>query len=279
MTKVFKTLCIGIGSPIDKSLGPLIHNSGLVSTGLDDRFLYVSMEVSPDKLTQFIDFARSSNIRGITVTLPHKESVIPLLDHIDETAAKIGAVNTIVNNGGMLVGFNTDYIGAVQPLKKITGLKGKKAAVIGAGGAAKAFVYGLVQESSEVTIFNRTKERADKLAKKFGCKSASLEAIDKIKGFDIICNASSVGFSGSGQADSSPVPAEYFKPGQIVFDAVYSPLKTKLLESAEAAGAKAIPGSEMLLHQGYAQFKHYYETEAPKDAMRQALMDYLADEK
>ncbi|MBW3569371.1 shikimate dehydrogenase [Candidatus Parcubacteria bacterium] len=271
--------CVGIGYPIFKSLGPIIHNAGLKAAGLDDKFVYISLNVEPSKLAQFLDFVRTSNIRGVTVTLPHKQNVMPLLDKIDPTAQEIGAVNTIVNDNGRLTGHNTDWIGASQPMKKMIDLKSKKVAVIGAGGAAKAFIYGLVKNGANVTIYNRTVDKAQNLADKFGCAFNSLEDIQSVSGADIICNASSVGFSGADQADQSPVAEEFINSGQIVFDAVYSPLKTKLLKSAARAGAKTIPGTEMLLHQGYAQFKLYYQVEAPKNEMENALLEYLDDER
>lgn len=272
-------LCIGIGYPIKKSLGPIIHNPGLKAAGLDSKFTYISMNIPPQKLEEFIDFARSSNIRGITVTLPHKQTVIKFLDNIDPVAQKIGAVNTIVINSEKLTGYNTDWIGATEPISNITDLKDKKIAVIGAGGAARAITYGLTSKGAKVTVFNRTEERAKQLADIFECKSASLKNIDLVKDFDVICNASSIGFSGSNQEDTSPVPMEFINSNQIVFDAVYSPLETKLLKDAKKAGAKIIPGTHMLLYQAYAQFELYYQAKAPKLAMESALMEFINNER
>lgn len=272
-------LCIGIGYPIKKSLGPIIHNSGLKAAGLDSQFTYVSMNIPPQKLEEFIDFARSSNIRGITVTLPHKQTVIKFLDHIDPVAQKIGAVNTIVIDQEKLIGHNTDWIGATKPISEISTLKDKKVAVIGAGGAARAFSYGLLDNEAKVTIFNRTEEKAKQIASIFGCEFASLKDIKLVRDFDIICNASSIGFSGSSQEDATPVPKEYLNSNQIVFDAVYSPLETKLLKNAKESGAKTITGTQMLLHQAYAQFELYYQAKAPKLAMESALMEFINNER
>lgn len=271
-------LCIGIGFPIQKSLGPIIHNSGLESLNLHNDFTYISMNIAPEKLDKFLDVVKTSNVRGITVTLPHKQAVLTSLDKIDQTAKDIGAVNTIVNNEGFLTGYNTDWIGAVEPLQNILSLTGKKVAIIGAGGAARAFAYGLTKSGADVTIFNRTISKADELANLFGCKSENLDNIHLVQDFDVICNASSVGFSGSEQATLSPVPKEFLNQNHTVFDAVYSPIKTTLLNDAESVGAKTIPGTKMLLHQAYAQFELYYEKSAPAEVMESKLMEYLKNE-
>lgn len=268
-------ICMGIGDPIKQSLGPVLHNIGYGALGIDDKFVYVSSRVKPEALKDFMNGARAMGLRGITCTLPHKEAVMEYLDEIDDDAQKIGAVNTIVNNEGILKGYNTDFIGVIKPLKSITGLKGKKAAVIGAGGAAKAFIYGLITEGCEVTVYNRTTDKAKALAERFNCAYSPLDEQSGIKNADIVCNASSVGLAGSKMADKSPVDADKLSSNQIVFDAVYAPLETKLLKDAKVVGANIIHGTEMLLYQGDAQFKLYTGYDAPEQEMRKALMEKL----
>lgn len=268
-------ICGVIGDPVFGSMSPVIHNAGLKAKGLDNDFVSVAFNVSSDKLANFIEYFKSSNIRGLSVTLPHKENVMRLLDEIDPVAQEIGAVNTIVNYDGKTVGYNADWVGASEPLTKITDLQGKKVAVIGAGGAAKAFVYGLIKNGADVIIYNRTVSKAKELAEQFDCEYSGFEHIEQIKNAEIICNASTIGFSGTNQQDQSPIPKGLIDKNHIIFDAIYSPLKTKLLQEAEEAGATTISGTEMLLHQGFAQFKKFYEQEAPKAAMRTALEEYL----
>jgi len=267
--------CLIIGDPVDHSLSPSIQNSGLKAQGIDNQYSYGSRRIKPIELADFIAEARKQKIHGLTVTIPHKETIMPLLDSVDVVAKEIGAVNTVVNQNGALTGYNTDYIGATNPLLELTPLKNKNVAVIGAGGAAKAFVYGLVKQGANVTIYNRTEQKAKDLADKFGCAYSTLNDQSKIAVVDIICNASSVGLDGSGSENKVLIESKYLKPGQIVFDAVYAPLKTKLLKDAQAAGAQVIYGSEMLLHQGFAQFEYFTGRKAPEEIMRKALMEQL----
>lgn len=266
-------LCVGIGDPIKQSIGPIVYNKAYEQLGVSDEFVYLSFLIKADDIEDFIKGVRAMGLRGITCTMPHKEIVMPHLDKIDEHAEKIGAVNTVVNDDGVLTGYNTDWIGAVKPLKNVTELKGKNVAVIGAGGAAKAFVYGLTKEGCEVTIYNRTIEKAKDLAERFNCDYRSLDNQSGIKDADIVCNATSVGFVG--QDAEMPIGPENLSSNQIVFDAVYSPLKTELLKYAESIGAKIIYGSEMYLHQGFEQIKLYTGHDAPEEAMRSFVMELI----
>lgn len=266
-----KKICMIIGDPVEHSLSPIIHNAGYKALGIDDEYEFIAREVKPEDLQGFVQRMREENIPGISCTIPHKETVIPYLDKIDQTTKSIGAVNTIVKENNTLHGYNTDWIGAVEPLVKVCDLKGSSAAVIGAGGAGKAFVYGLVNAGCRVTIYNRTLEKAKALAIQFGCEFKALSDQDQIKNDDIVCNTTSVGMN----SDETPVDKANLHSGQTVFDAVYSPLKTRLLKDAEEKGARTILGTEMLLHQGFAQFKLFTGQEAPEAAMRKALMENL----
>lgn len=263
--------CLVIGDPIKHSLSPDIHNKGYKELGLDKDFTYEARRVKPEDIEKFIEEMKTGGIRGVSLTMPHKELVLPLLDSVDPIAEKIGAVNTIVQENGILRGYNTDWIGAVRPLEKITRLKGKKVAIIGAGGTAKAFAYGLTRAGCDVTIYNRTVEKAKQVAEKFDCKYASLQAAEEIGSSDIICNTTPVGMN----RDKSPLASSVLKPSQIIYDVVYSPLRTQLIKDAEKAGAKTIPGIEMLLEQGFAQFSLFTGKEAPEEAIRKSILEKI----
>lgn len=266
-----KKICMIIGDPVKHSHSPIIHNAGYKALGIDNEYEYLQENVKASELENFIERIRHENIVGVSCTIPHKESVLPYLDKVDKTAKIIGAVNTVVNKNKILEGYNTDWIGAIEPLAKICNLKGLRAAVIGAGGAGKAFVYGLTNAGCKVTIYNRTLGRAKPLAIQFGCEFKALDDQAKIKEADIICNTTSVGLN----SDETPVDKSNLHKGQVVFDAVYSPLETRLLKDAKNAEAKIIPGTEMLLYQAFAQFQLFTGKKAPEDIMRKALMGAL----
>lgn len=266
--------CLVIGDPVEHSLSPEIHNLGYEKLGFDE-FEYNTKRVAADELAAFIFQVRSKNIRGISLTMPHKELVMPLLDEIHTSAQEIGAVNTIVNQHGKLTGYNTDYLGALRPLQKLTELKNKKVAILGAGGTAKAFAYGLTKAGAVVTIYNRTGSKAKELADKFGCKYSGLDKQDGIKDADIICNTTSVGMD----EDKSPIDPSIIKSNHIVFDVVYSPVDTTLLKAAGDKGAKTISGIEMLLEQAFAQFKLFTRREAPEEYVRDIILQKAKNER
>jgi shikimate dehydrogenase len=259
-----------IGHPITHSLSPEMHNAGYKALGID--FVYVASDVVVEAIPDFIKGVRAMGIRGVSCTLPHKLEVMPYLDEIDPVAEKIGAVNTIVNEGGKLIGYNTDWLGVVAPLEKLVSLKGKKVAVLGAGGAARAAVYGLVNRGADVTIYNRTAQKAEALAREFGCYAASLPG-EEIKTTDIIFNATSLGLHPD--EDKTPLSDTLITSRHLVFDAVYNPYETRLLREAKARGAQVIHGAEMFVYQGVAQFKLYTGHEAPVDEMRQVVLRHL----
>jgi len=260
-----------IGDPVEHSFSPQMHNAAYEELGIDDAFVFIAAHVKKQDIKAAVEAARTLNIRGLTCTIPHKISVMRYLDKIDDIAKKIGAVNTVVNDAGVLIGYNTDWLGVVTPLEQMGSLVGASVALIGAGGAARACAFGLAQKGARVTIYNRTKEKAEALAKEAGGAAKNLEEIAEVREADIIVNASSVGMAPAG--DVSPVPKEYLKKNHIVFDVVYSPRETKLLREAKDAGACVISGLEMLLYQGVAQFEYYTGRKAPVEAMRQALYE------
>jgi shikimate dehydrogenase len=266
-------ICVIIGDPIEHSLSPRMHNAGYQALGIDDQFVFTAARVDPQNVSDVVRAVRVMGIRGLTCTVPHKVEVMKYLDRIDPVAQKIGAVNTVVNDNGVLKGYNTDWLGTVIPLEKITSLKGKKVALIGAGGAARAMAYGVIEKGALLKIYNRTSAKAQELAKELNCQARTLEALEEVKEADILINSTTIGMGEL--AGQPPVPEEFIQPNQICFDAVYSPQITKFLQLAQQKGAATISGLEMLLHQGTAQFSLYTGQEAPEAAMRQSLTEHF----
>lgn len=268
------------GNPIGHTLSPAMHGWGLQAAGVDGAFLPFLVE----DLAQAVEMIRAEHLGGVSLTIPFKSEVIPLLDEVDDAATAMGAVNTVVNRGGRLFGYNTDWIGVVGSLEAALGgegtLVGRTAVVLGAGGTARAATYGLTRAGASVTIANRTVAKAEALGAEFGCGACSLDAVSANRGTtgariaDILVNTTSVGMHPG--PDESPISADAAAGFTVVLDAVYSPVQTKLLRDAAAAGANTVTGLEMLLHQGFAQFELWTEAEAPRDAMRAAITRAVA---
>ena len=261
-----------IGDPVGHSLGPQMYNEAYKSLGINGEYVYVGCNVKIDALADFIKGIRAMGILGVSCTVPHKVAVMPYLDVVDDVAKQIGAVNTIVNDNGTLHGYNTDWLGVVTPLEKLISIQNKNVALLGAGGAARAAAYGITKLGGNLTIFNRTADKAQMLAKEFGADSASFEALEKVHDMDIIFNATTVGLHPN--TSETPLPKEYIARHHIIFDAVYVPYQTRLLSEAEEKGATVIHGTEMLLYQGMEQFKLYTGYDAPEDILRNVLMKH-----
>jgi shikimate dehydrogenase len=260
-----KTKIIGvIGKNIENSFSPLIHNQIILKYLLN--FCYLPFQIAETDLSKAFQGIKALNIRGVNVILPYKERVIEFLDELEESARRIGAVNTIVNNKGILAGYNTDAIGfkkSVQEEGKFI-IKRKKAVILGAGGATRAVVYALLEEEiKEVCIFNRTLEKAKKIKQDFSSffPESSIYAFplreesikDKIKKAHLLVNTTSVGMPP--KIDNTPLPDEkLFHPNLLVYDLIYHPAKTLFLRQAERAGAKIINGLPMLVYQGIESF-------------------------
>jgi shikimate dehydrogenase len=268
-----------IGDPIEHSLSPRMHNAAFEYLGLD--YLYIPFRVLEKDLKNAVRGARAFNLKGFNVTIPHKVSIIKFLDDVDLIARKIGAVNTVVNQEGELLGYNTDGLGALEALRE-GGVdpKGKKIVVIGAGGASRAITFQLASVCSKLTILNRTKIKAVKLAKLINVDSEvqgrSLTAKSlksSLNDSDILINTTSVGMHPN--VNESPVPEEFLHKDLVVFDIVYNPLETLLLRYARNIGAKSINGVGMLVNQGAIAFKLWTGHEAPKDIMRKAVVEGL----
>jgi len=246
-----------------------MHNAAYEALGIDDKFVFTAAQVKLENLKTVIEAIRIMGVRGLTCTIPHKVEVMKYLDEIDPTAQKIGAVNTIVNDNGKLKGYNTDWVGTVVPVEKKVQLAGKRVALIGAGGVARAMAYGVTSKGASLTVFNRTEENALDLQKDFGAEIRNMDSIVEVKDHDIILNATPLGMGE--QKGETPIPSDYLKPDHVVFDAVYSPKETVLLREAAAKGATVIHGLEMLLYQGVVQFELYTGFKAPENVMRFVL--------
>lgn len=266
-------VCVIFGDPVAHSLSPKMHNAAYEALGIADRFVYLAARVRAEELAEAVAGARAMKFRGITCTIPHKTGILACLDAVDEVAARIGAVNTVVCEEGRLIGYNTDWIGIVEPLKQRRSLVGTRVAVIGAGGTARAAGFGLQQEGAQVVFLNRTLERARLLADALGGEAYTLEETAVIASCDIVINTTSVGMFPD--VERSPLPAAVFQPTQIVMDAIYTPRSTRYLRDAQEKGAVVIEGVEMFLQQGVAQFALYTGISAPVEVMRSVIDEAL----
>ena len=265
-------LCLVIGDPIAHSLSPLLHNAAYQAAGLADQFVFAAARVAPGQVPGAIAGMRALDIRGMSCTIPHKQAVIPELDRVDPLAQRIGAVNTVVKTEDELVGYNTDVNGVVAPLKKRLDLKGKRTFLAGAGGAARAVAFGLIHEGVDLTIASLPDAQAAALAAEVGARAVPWAEKGIAREFHIIFNATPVGMApNTGEAVFTP---SELRPGQIVFDAVYTPYETQLLKNAAAAGAEVIHGTEMFVEQAERQFELYTGVAAPRGVMEKILMEH-----
>ncbi|MCI5188369.1 MAG: shikimate dehydrogenase [Candidatus Electrothrix sp. AS4_5] len=260
-----------IGNPVRHSLSPAMHNAAFAELGMNR--VYVSLKVSD--VEQGIAGLRTLGFRGVSVTVPHKEAVLPFLDEIDSVAEKIGAVNTLVFQPGQdgkvhLYGFNTDWLGATTALAEKVNLQESRVLVIGAGGSAKAVGFGLIEAGAEVIIANRTAASGKALADWLGASFVPLaEAEVTSVSADVLINTTSVGMEPDNEGIA--VPPAILSGFSVVMDIVYAPLETRLLREAKAAGCQTLDGLAMLLYQGIAQFELWTGEEAPRAIMRSAL--------
>jgi len=274
-------LCGVIGDPIEHTMSPTIHNAAFIQMGLD--YIYIPFHVKEEELGKAIDGMRALNIRGLNVTLPHKVTIIPFLDELDPLVEKIGAVNTVTNDDGVLKGSNTDASGFVQALLE-RGIepKGKKVLILGAGGASRAISFILSERGAHLIILNRRLERAEVLASWlltiFNTEVEALELVEEnlaraLDGVDILVNATSVGMSPN--INETPLPSNLLRRGLIVSDIVYNPIKTRLLREAEEAGAETVSGVDMFVWQGALSFERWTGVRAPIELMRDEVIKEL----
>ncbi|MDP7415708.1 MAG: shikimate dehydrogenase [Dehalococcoidales bacterium] len=277
-------ICGIIGDPIEHTMSPVMHNAAFKELGIDG--WYLPFRVRAADLAEAIGGLRALNIRGLNVTIPHKTAVIPFLDKLDSSVERIDAVNTIVNDGGVLTGYNTDVAGFLQALlEKGIEPAGKNVVILGAGGAAKGISFILAERGAHPVILNRHLDRAEELARRIiralkqEIKARSLSEVNLAAALakaDILVNTTSVGMVPG--VEDTPVPAKLLRSGLVVFDIVYNPIKTRLLREAEAAGARTIDGLYMLVWQGALAFEKWTGRKPPVNLMRKEAIKALGYE-
>ena len=267
-----KTLVVA-GDPINHSLSPTMHNAAFEALDINDQYVYKRLLVNQNNLGDFIQKMRLGNIYGANLTLPLKQQVFSYLERVSSVAQTINAVNTIILKENELYGTNTDADGFILSLKdKVPNLTNKRTLVLGAGGAAYAVCYSLLQEKSKIMVFNRTQQKTLQLIshfKNFG--SIQLMKEINVKNIDLLINCTSVGLD----KVSSPIAYDLLHFKLIVVDIVYNPLKTPLLQEAEKIGCLIIDGVGMLIHQGAIAFKLFTGLEAPIEIMKRAVYNKL----
>ena len=258
------------GDPVGHSLSPVMHNSALAQCGLDG--FYLAFRVKD--IAAAVNGIRGLGIRGASITIPHKISVMTYLDRLDTAAVEIGAVNTVVNRRGILHGYNSDCSGVINSLREKTTIDGKAVAIIGAGGAARAAAFGIKHEGGRLTVINRTPKTGEKLALELGCEFQPLAEVHQLP-YHIVLNATSAGMMP--HHDSCPLDAALLDSATVVMDLVYNPLKTRLLTEAEKIGCTTVDGLSMFVHQGAVQFELWTGQKAPVDIMRRVVLDELVE--
>jgi len=281
MSTDFKTYCI-IGDPIDHSLSPAIYNAAFTTLGLNCS--YIAFRVQESQLKNSMDSLRAINIGGFNVTMPHKVAVLNYVDRYDKTVEKVGAANTVNNEGGKLYAYNTDVVGFIEPLhQRMIDLSGYEVLILGAGGAARAVAVALSQEKgvSKINIFNRDIDRSTNLANiinKLGIETSIISENDMQKiafRSNLIINTTPLGMKN----EQSMIKSSSISKESIVYDIVYKPIETKLLENAKTAGAQVIYGYEMLLEQAIASFKIWFRIDPPIESMKKVLFGMFGEPK
>jgi 3-dehydroquinate dehydratase/shikimate dehydrogenase len=262
-----------IADPVAHTLSPHVHNAAFDALGLNK--VYVPFRVRPEDLTQFMHDCRELGIKGLSVTIPHKEEILKYVTKLEEVTQEIGACNTLLWKDDDRIGFNTDYRAATNMLDDVftgneedSGLRGKQALVLGAGGVARAIVVGLRRRQAEITIASRTLERAEALAR--FCKGKAIPwAHRRTAKADLVVNCTPTGMHPN--LDESPMEPNFLQHDMVVFDTVYNPEQTLLLRDARDAGCTVITGVDMFIGQAALQFRYFTEQEAPTELMRQVI--------
>ncbi|MGN7764451.1 shikimate dehydrogenase [Paenibacillus sp. 22594] len=275
-----KDILLGVmGDPIVQSKSPVMHAAALKALGISGA--YVPLHIVPGQLGEAIQAIRTLGFRGVNVTIPHKVTVMEYMDRLDDSALAVGAVNTVVNDDGVLTGYNTDGIGYVRSLKAEAApeLSGTRILVIGAGGAARGIIAALLKDHPlEVIIANRTEDKAKQLAAAFQSKGTVSgigmhEIPAHITGMDIVINTTSVGMYP--HMDATPLDPALLREGMIVSDLIYNPLHTRLLTEGQKRGCRIHGGLGMFVYQGAYALEYWTGRSAPIDIMRQTIMDCL----
>jgi 3-dehydroquinate dehydratase / shikimate dehydrogenase len=262
-----------VGSRVAHSASPAMHNRAFAALDLDFVYLPFEVEDLPVFFRRFIRPATREldwDFRGLSITIPHKSAVIPLLDEVDATARRVGAVNTVVVRDGSLVGYNTDVRGAMEPLEKVCTLAGESCGVIGAGGAARAVIHGLVERGARVSVFARNPETSRALSEEFDVSVSPLESF-AASDVSVVINTTPVGMRGFSEG-STPLPRAWLRDRRIAYDLVYNPLETRFLADARAEGCQTISGLDMLVAQAALQFALWTGGKPPIEVMRAAAV-------
>ncbi len=262
-----------IGDPINHSLSPNIHSAAFRELNLDSS--YIGYRIPKGELESGVEGLKKIKISGFNVTIPHKVEMMKYLNKMDESCSIIGAVNTVVNNEGVLKGYNTDMDGFLEPLKKRNiSIQDKKILLIGAGGAARAIIAGMSKEKAErVDIANRTTKNAEKLSEfatriELPTNVKKIEEIKNLQNYDIIINSTSLGLKN----ELSPISFEQINQDSVIYDIVYSPMNTDFIKKAKDKKLEVIYGYEMLLGQATRAFEIWHGMKAPYNAMKKALL-------
>jgi shikimate dehydrogenase len=275
VTSKTRLLCV-IGDPVGHSASPAVHNAAFKAARIDA--VYVAFRVSPAELEGVVKSLRSMGVWGFNVTIPHKITIMPLLDELGASAYRVGAVNTVVNDDERLIGYNTDIEGFLAPLRKRIRLKGVEAMVLGTGGAARAVVQGLCDEGAGVIhVASRSLEKAEGFCRShFHCEDARLNPLSlnetsfrELNACELVINATPLGMAPN--KDRTPLNPQLLHPEMTVYDLVYNPVKTILTQDASKAGCKVIYGWEMFLSQAAASFEMWTGKEPSAKSMRNAL--------
>jgi shikimate dehydrogenase len=275
-----------IGHPIKHSYSPFIQNYALELMNLD--YIYLPFDVPAENIKSAVNGVLALGLKGLNVTLPHKEKIIKYLDELSEEASIIGAVNTIVNDHGKLMGYNTDAFGILETLLPYKDkISGSKVTVIGAGGSARAVIYTLLRhfKPEEINILNRTQQRADTLMNDFSLKMRydsfhtfelfPPDNVETLSNSRLIINATTIGMFPEVD-DTITDLEESFNEEQIVFDLIYNPTKTRFLKMAEMQGAKVVGGLKMLISQAAKSFELWTGVEMPMDEITKKLEGYIS---
>ena len=250
------------------SLGPLMHNTAFSALGYNGAYLAFRVK----DIGKAVVGIKALGIKGASITIPHKVSVMDFLDELDDTAKKIGAVNTIINRQGVLTGYNSDGLGAVKALLEKTTIKDKDVVILGAGGAARAIGFAIISEGGRVTVINRTPAKGEALAKDLGADFQPISKLTKTE-CHILINTTPVGMMPD--IDAMPVRKQDLDKTMVVMDVVYNPLKTRLLRTAENIGCQTIDGVSMFVYQGAFQLELWTGMKAPVDVMKKAVLNAL----
>lgn len=258
-----------IGHPIQHSKSPALHEAGFQEMNLDASFEKINL-ISAD-LEKWIK-EEAPNYHGVAVTAPHKEMVMELCHKVSPAAEAIGAVNTLYWEDHILCGTNTDCLGALRAIESVSKkIRDKRVLVLGAGGASRALIYALKTAGCQLSVWNRTLEKAVSVADEFGINA--VEHFDTINpdNFDIVCNTTCVGL----KSWESLLPAEFWQPHHLAFDMVYDPLETRFLAEAGEADAEVVTGDFMLIHQAVEQFKLWHGIELESEVMHRGFFDRI----